>query len=61
VFFRRGEQAREAALQVGGLRDVGLGLSILGAEQEHSRRCGDGVEELGIALRRELKRTHKRI
>jgi len=37
------------------------GFRIVGAEQEDGRRRGDGVEELGIALRQELKRLHRGI
>ena len=57
----RGEQTRKPSLQVAGLRDIGLGLRVVGAQQKDRRRRRDGGKELGIALGQELKRKHRGI
>ena len=49
------EQADEAAAEVGGLADVGLGLRVARAQQENRGRGGHGGEEVGVALGAEFK------
>ena len=51
----RAEQALQAAAQVGGLADVGLGLRIGAAEEEDRGRSGDGGESFGVAVGDELE------
>ena len=53
--FRRPEKTLQAATQVGGLADVGLGLGIVAAEEEDCRRRGSGGENFRIAIGNEFQ------
>ena len=53
--LRRAEEALQAAAQVGGLADVGLGLGIVAAEQEDGRGGRGGGEGFGVAIGDELE------
>ena len=45
----------QAAAQVGGFADVGLGLGIVAAQQEYGGRGGDGGEDFRIAIGSEFE------
>ena len=55
ALFRRAEETLQAAAQVGGLADVGLGLGIVAAEKEDGRRGGNGGEDFRVAIGDELE------
>jgi len=48
----------QAATQVGGLADVGLGLGVVAAEEEYCRRGWGGREDLRIAIGGEFETPH---
>ena len=53
--FRRAEEPLQAAAQVGGLADVGLGLGIVAAKEEDCRRGRSGGEDFRIAIGDEVQ------
>ena len=53
--FRRAEEALQAAAQVGGLADVGLGLGIVAAQEEDGGRGWSGGENFRIAIGSEIQ------
>ena len=55
AFLERAEQTLQAAAEVGGLADVGLGVGIFAAQEEDSRGRGDCGEDLRISLRDEFQ------
>jgi len=56
---RRAEKPLQTTAQVRGLADVGLGLRIVPAKQENSRRWRHSGEERGVLGRNELEALGK--
>src|SRR5437667_10347997 len=55
AFLRRAQQADEAAAQVCGLRNIGLSLRIIAAQQKDRGRGGNGGEDFGVTFGNELE------
>jgi hypothetical protein len=53
--FDRTEQALQAAAQVGGFADVGLGVGILAAQKENRGADRNAKKNVGISLRVEFQ------
>ena len=63
MFCGRAEQPLEAAPQIGGLADVGLGLWVVAPQEENSWGRRNSIKNVGIILRDEfpLMEEHKGI